>query len=257
MTTTSTITTTLRAAGCVFADEEAALLVASTSDSRRLAHMVQQRVAGLPLEHILGWAQFAGMRVSVDPGVFVPRRRTELLARHASQLTAKGDTILELCCGSAAVSVAVASAHPDIAVHAVDIDPAATACARRNLAGSNARIYDGDLYQPLPHALENAINVLVANAPYVPSGAMELLPPEARLHEARVALDGGVDGVDIQRRILRDAALWLAPGGFILIETSDCLVASTQELFVSNRMRPHAIHEPELDGTVVFARIPG
>ena len=127
------VTAALRAAGCVFAEDEARLLVELRPLPRRPGRPVARRVAGEPLEHVLGWAEFCGLRIAVDPGVFVPRRRTELLVRLATPLLRPGDVVVELCCGAAAVATALAAAVPGLELHAVDIDPAAVACARRNL----------------------------------------------------------------------------------------------------------------------------
>ncbi|WP_344122699.1 putative protein N(5)-glutamine methyltransferase, partial [Planosporangium flavigriseum] len=208
----------LRAAGCVFAEDEAHLLIDSAKTPAALLAMVERRVAGLPLEHVLGWADFCGLRVIVEPGVFVPRRRTELLVRRAAALAGPGSTIVDLGCGSGAVGVAVAALVDDVALYAVDIEPAAVRCARRNLATFGGRVYAGDLYAPLPIRLRGGVDVLVANVPYVPTKAVDLLPPEARIHEPLVALDGGPDGLDVLRRVAAAARDWLAPGRHLLLE---------------------------------------
>jgi release factor glutamine methyltransferase len=199
-TPVSDVIARLRAAGCVFAEDEARLLLDTARTPAELAGMVERRVAGLPLEHVLGWAEFAGRRVAVDPGVFVPRRRTELLVREAAARARPGAVVVDLCCGSGAVGVAVAAAVPGIELHAADVDPAAVRCARRNVTAFGGQVHEGDLDAPLPAALRGRVDVLVANAPYVPTGAVGLMPPEARLPEPRVALDGGADGLDVQRR---------------------------------------------------------
>lgn len=209
----------LRAAGCVFAEDEARLLADAATSPADLAAMVARRTAGVPLEHVVGWAEFRGLRILLDDGVFVPRPRTEMLAREAARLAAPGALVVDLCCGSGALGAAVLAAVPDVALHAVDVDPAAVACARRNLPG--AEVHEGDLYEPLPPALHGRVAVLVANVPYVPTGAIALMPPEARLHEPAVALDGGADGLDVLRRVAAQAPRWLAPGGHLLVESSD------------------------------------
>lgn len=185
-----------------------------------LLDMVGRRVAGLPLEHIIGWTDFCGLRIEVDPGVFVPRRRTELLVRQAAALATPKATIVDLGCGSGAVGAALATLVDCATIHAVDIEPAAVRCAQRNLAPINGQIYLGDLYEPLPARLRGHIDLLVANVPYVPSANLDLLPREARLHEPLVALDGGSDGLDVLRRVAGAARDWLAPGGHLLVETS-------------------------------------
>ncbi|WP_328317110.1 putative protein N(5)-glutamine methyltransferase [Streptomyces sp. NBC_00388] len=211
----------LRAAGCVFAEDEAELLVSTARDSAELAAMADLRVKGLPLEHVLGWARFCGLRIAVDPGVFVPRRRTEFLVEQALALAHPAAVVVDLCCGSGALGAALASALPGAELHAADVDPAAVRCARRNVAGAGGRVYEGDLYAPLPRSLRGRVDILLANVPYVPTEEIGLLPAEARMHEARVALDGGADGLDVLRRVTAAALPWLAPGGHLLFETSE------------------------------------
>ncbi|WP_375480101.1 putative protein N(5)-glutamine methyltransferase [uncultured Jatrophihabitans sp.] len=212
---------TLRAAGCVFAEAEADLLTEAASTPLQLAALVRRRTAGEPLEHILGWAEFAALRISVAPGVFVPRRRTEFLVRTAARLAPPQPVALDLCCGAGALAAAFAAAAPIAELHAADIDPVAAECARRNLASVGGRVYLGDLFAPLPSALRGRVDVLLANVPYVPTSAIALLPPEAREHERRAALDGGADGLDMVRRVAAETAAWLAPGGALFVEVSD------------------------------------
>jgi release factor glutamine methyltransferase len=116
-------------------------------------------------------------------------------------------------------------------------------------------VVDGDLYEALPATLRGRIDVLVANAPYVPTDAIGLMPPEARLHEARVALDGGTDGLDVQRRIADAAPLWLAPGGHLLVETSEQQAATTVEIFAQSGLVARVTSSDELDGTVVVGTL--
>jgi release factor glutamine methyltransferase len=220
----------LRAAGCVFAEDEAALLLAEARTTAELAVLVRRRVDGEPLEQILGWAEFDGLRVRVEPGVFVPRRRTRLLVvRIVDAVQALGAAagrpvvVVDLCCGSGAVAAAVAArlARDGGAaeLHAADIDPAAVRCARRNLAGT-AAVHQGDLCAALPARLRGRVDVLAASPPYVPTDAVALMPPEARLHEPPVALDGGPDGLDVVRRIVAEARTWLAADGLLLVDLS-------------------------------------
>jgi release factor glutamine methyltransferase len=253
---TSAIVTRLRAAGCVFAEDEARLLISTARTPADLAAMVDRRVAGLPLEQVLGWAEFCGLRVAVEPGVFVPRRRTEFLVREAAALTRPRALVVDLCCGSGAVGAALAAALDRVELYAVDIDPAAVQCARRNVATAGGRVYEGDLYRPLPATLRGRVDVLVANAPYVPTEEVGLLPPEARIHEPRVALDGGVDGLDIQRRVIAAARRWLAPGGHLLIETSERQAPQTVETFDRSGLIPRVARSDELNATVVIGTSP-
>jgi release factor glutamine methyltransferase len=224
------IVATLRDAGCVFAEDEARVLAAAAANPGDLDALAARRAGGLPLEHVVGWADFCGQRIAVDGGVFVPRRRSEFLVREAAvlgrRLSARGGAggsrcvVVDLCCGSGAIGLALAAALGGAELHAVDIDPAAVTCARRNVGGSG-RVYAGDLYEPLPADLRGRVDLLVVNAPYVPTAQIPLLPAEARLHEPRVALDGGSDGVEVHRRVAAQAPRWLSPRGSLLIETSE------------------------------------
>jgi release factor glutamine methyltransferase len=252
--TAAAVTAALRTAGCVFAADEAELLIAAAGSTEELAALVAKRAAGLPLEHLLGWAEFAGLRIAVDPGVFVPRRRSELLVREAVALEQTPPvTVVDLCCGTGAVGAAVAAVVRPVELHAVDIDPAAVACARRNVAG-DGRVYEGDLYAPLPRRLRGRVDVVVANAPYVPTGAIETMPAEARDHEPRVALDGGRDGLRVQRRVIAAAPRWLAPRGHLLVETSRSQAAHTEAAFLSHGLSARTVRCDELDATVVVGR---
>lgn len=251
---TAAVVDRLRAAGCVFAEDEAQLLIGAASSSAALRQMVDRRVAGLPVEHIVGWVDFCGLRIAVDPGVFVPRRRTELLARQAAALARPGATVLDLGCGSGAIGVAVASLVAGVELHASDVEPAAVRCAARNLAPLGGQVYAGDLYDPLPTGLRGRIDVLVANVPYVPSGAVGLLPPEARIHEPLVALDGGPDGLDVLRRVAAGAREWLAPGGHLLLETSRAQVETALGVLTGAGLAPRMVDDEELLATAVIGR---
>jgi release factor glutamine methyltransferase len=248
----SDVVSALRTAGSVFAEDEARLILAEAQTQEQVAAMVEQRVSGLPLEHVVGWAEFCGRRIAVEPGVFVPRRRTELLVREASALlrSDKGTVVVDLCCGSGAVGVVLAAAVPGIELHAVDLDAAAMRCARRNV-GTVGRVYEGDLLEPLPDSLRGRIDVLAANVPYVPTREIGLLPPEARVHEAPVALDGGADGLDVLRRVSSGAREWLAPGGHVLFETSEQQAPETMRVLSGDGLGARVVDSVELNATVV------
>lgn len=281
LSATETLVARLRAAGCVFAEDEAALLLAAATDADHLESLVTQRIAGFPLEHLLGWAEFRGLRVAVGPGVFVPRQRTSFLVEQAIALgrsmirppvsagiahhstagkTVAGTTIaaartaagehqpvrprtlthlvettvahadstliaLDMCCGCGALGLAFAKeiAEEGIRVEltAADIEPAAVACARENLGVVGALVVEGDLFDAVPADLRGRVHILLANTPYVPSEDIAWMPPEARDHEPRRALDGGADGLDVLRRIATVAGEWLCAGGHLLVEESE------------------------------------
>ncbi|MFG2085945.1 MULTISPECIES: putative protein N(5)-glutamine methyltransferase [unclassified Spirillospora] len=219
--TESAIVSRLRAAGCVFAEDEARLILSTARTPDDASAMVERRAAGLPLEHVLGWAEFCGLRIAVDPGVFVPRRRTEFLVREAAALIPPRPVVVDLCCGTGALGAALVAGLDEFALHAADIEPAAVGCARRNIAPFGGQAHEGDLFEPLPDALRGRVDVLLTNVPYVPTDDLPLMPPEAREHEPRVALDGGADGLDVLRRVTAEASRWLVPGGHLLFETSE------------------------------------
>ena len=244
----------LRAAGCVFAEDEALLLVESARTPHELRAMIAQRAAGLPLEHVVGWADFCERRIAVGPGVFVPRRRSELLARQAAALTPPGSVVLDLACGAGALGVAIAMLVPDIELHACDIDPVAAAWARRNVEPAGGHVYEGDLYEPLPAMLSGRVATIAANVPYVPTDQLALMPAEARDHEPAVALDGGKDGLDVLRRAAAGAGDWLRPGGHLLIETSAAQAAAATEAFAAAGLAPSGRSDPDLDATIVIGR---
>jgi len=244
----------LRAAGSVFAEDEAALLLAEASSPEALEDLVERRVGGEPLETILGWAGFCGLRVLTAPRVFVPRRRTELLARRAAALLPEGGVAVDLCCGTGAVGMVIAALAAPGVLHAADLDPAAVACARRNLEPLGGVVSEGDLFAALPDELRGRIDVLAVNAPYVPTDAIATMPPEARDHEARMALDGGSDGLDLHRRIATAAPEWLAPGGAVLIETGRTQAAWTAVLLSSAGLDVEVASDDDVDGTVAIGR---
>ncbi|GAA1710788.1 hypothetical protein GCM10009809_03950 [Isoptericola hypogeus] len=237
-------------------------------DPARLERLVARRVAGEPLEHVLGWVAFAGRRWSVGPGVFVPRRRTELMVAAALSLPRRPGavTVLDLCCGCGAVGGAVLLGlredGRDVALHALDVDPAATGHARRNLEPLGGAVRTGDLFDPLPAKLRGRADVLLCNAPYVPTDAIATMPPEAREHEPAVALDGGGDGLDVVRRVVDAAPAWLAPGGSLLFEVGTGQVARATALVGRAGLAPRVVTDADPDaddatgGTVVVATLP-
>ncbi|MCP2264432.1 putative protein N(5)-glutamine methyltransferase [Promicromonospora thailandica] len=271
----------LRAAGCVFAEDEARILLeAAGGDAGRLEELTSARVSGLPLEHLVGWAELDGRRWIVAPGVFVPRQRSELLVREAAARAladagpprAVGAPVLlvDLCCGCGALGGAVAarllSAGHDVELHSADLDPAAVACAHDNLtalAGEHAgpgrltaSACAGDLAGPLPQGVRGRVDVVVANAPYVPTVAIGTMPPEARDHEPQAALDGGDDGLAILRRVIDLAPTLLRPGGHLLIETGESQVSAAAGHMVAAGLLPTVLEDDDLGATALAGTRP-
>ncbi|WP_328550800.1 MULTISPECIES: putative protein N(5)-glutamine methyltransferase [unclassified Streptomyces] len=242
----------LRAAGCVFAEDEAELILATAGTPTELAAMVDRRVTGLPLELVVGWAEFRGLRIAVEPGVFVPRRRTEFLVDQALAQVPDASVVVDLCCGSGAVGAALAAGLGQVELHAADIDPAAVRCARRNIGAVGGQVHEGDLFAALPGDLRGRIAILAANVPYVPTNEVGLLPAEARDHEPLVALDGGADGLDVLRRVAAEAPRWLAPGGCLLVETSERQATAALDAFTGSGLRARLAVSEEMYANVVI-----
>lgn len=228
--------------------------MAATDDDAERDRLVAARVAGQPIEHLLGWVEFCGRRLAVGPGVFVPRQRTGFLVDTAATLLPPGPCIVvDLCCGCGAVA-AVLAERGGLEVYAVDVDPVAVGYARRNLAASSVAL-SGDLYEPLPAAIRGRVAVITANAPYVPTDAIALMPPEARDHEPRVAVDGGSDGLDVLRRIARSAGVWLRPGGHLAIEIGTSQIDAATEAFEAAGLGASLAVSEEMDARVIVGRL--
>lgn len=271
----------LRAAGCVFAEEEARVLNGAARTRAELDAMVARRAAGEPLEQVVGWAEFAGLRVLVDSGVFVPRRRSEFLVSVAVRLAGPAGgavprVVVDLCCGTGALGLAVAvelsEGEPSegglpgnggdgpasasvrlrgVELHAADLDPAAVACARRNVEPPGGHVHAGDLFAALPGSLRGRAGVLICNAPYVPTTEIAFMPAEARDHEAPMALDGGPDGLAVLRRAAADAPGWLAPAGVLLVETSERQAAVMAAVMTAAGLTAEVHEDDESGATVV------
>ena len=197
--------------------------------------------------------EFCGLRILVDSGVFVPRQRTFPVQR-AVAWAAPDSMVLDLCCGAGAIGAAIAARLPGIDPYAADIDPAEVASARRNIRPD--RVFEGDLFDPLPASLKGRVDILVANTPCVLRDALALMPPEARLHETRVALNGGADGLDVQRRLAEGAPRWLACGGYLFVESSEEQAELTAAVFEANGLVASIAHSEQLCSTVVTGALP-
>jgi len=215
----ATLTVRLRAAGCVFAEQEAAELVAAATDPAHREELVRRREAGEPLEQVVGRVVFGKLRLSVGTGVFVPRQRSLLLARAATTAARRQrePVMLEAFAGVAPVASAVRAAVASIEVHASDVDDVALRHAATNL-GDDVALHRGDVLTALPRSLRGRVTLLVAVPPYVPVPAGDQLTREAREYEPARALFGGPDGLAHVRSLLDQAAPWLAPDGRVLVE---------------------------------------
>jgi len=274
----------LAAAGCVSARAEADWLLEEAPDDRALRAMVARRVTGEPLQYVIGWAPFGRLRLAVGPGVFVPRPETEGLAdRAATRLRAAappaegagelhdgpagsgsgpwsaaaageprrgapvGRVAVDLCTGSGAIACFLAAEVPGARVLATELDPGALAWARVNAERHGVELLAGDLDAPLPPELAGRVDVLCANVPYVPSGAIATMPRDVRDHEPRLALDGGPDGLQVLRRLAARAGHWLAPGGWLFCEIGEDQAEAAAALLAAAGLAEVAVH-PDLVG---------
>jgi release factor glutamine methyltransferase len=234
----------------VAAEDEADLLLAAAEEGgpdrdATLEDLVSRRERGEPLAWVVGHVTFCGLRVRVDPGVFVPRPHTEWLAVRAASLLPGDGIAVDLCTGSGAVAAVARAAHPGATVLATDVDPAAIACARAN----DVDALLGDLDAPLPRALAGRVDVISAVVPYVPSEELRLLPRDVLEHEPRDALDGGPRGTAVLERAARAAAGWLRPGGTVLLEIGGRQAEALGAVFDEAGLVDADVHHDE-DGLV-------
>lgn len=266
MRPTDPLVAALRRAGCVFAEDEAAVLRATTDDAAELDRLLRARVGGAPLEQLVGWVAFRGLRLQVGPHVFVPRQRTMLLAEAAiaevrarivpngpahSAEHSKTVQFVEAFAGVAPIAAAVRAERLPGQVHATDLDAEALRHARANLGGS-AGVHTGSVLTGLPPDLQGRVDVIAAIPPYVPDTQVSLLPREARDFEPSVALFGGEDGLDLARSLIAQSVRWLAPGGALLLELHSTQVEAARHSGEEHGYRMS--HEAADDGHTVVVR---
>lgn len=199
--------------------------LASPTVSRYLAQL-ERRAAREPLQYLLGWEEFHGLRLAVTPDVLVPRPETEGLVAWALEALAERPepVVADLGTGSGAIACAIAQAAPRAEVLAVELSGGALAVASRNVRAlglaTRVRLLAGDLFAPLG-SIPASLDLVVANPPYLPSAVIASLPPEVSRHEPRAALDGGPDGLAVIRRIVAGAPAVLRPAGLLLMEIGE------------------------------------
>ncbi|MGZ6643705.1 MAG: HemK family protein methyltransferase [Solirubrobacteraceae bacterium] len=201
--------------GFVAPEEEAGeLRAAAAGDAARLDALVARRLTGEPLAWITGMVEFCGLQIRVDPGVYVPRWQTELLAERAAERLPAAGTAVDVCTGSGAIARTLMARRPGARVVATDADERAVACAAAN--GVQAR--RGDLLAPLGPELEGRVDVVVGVVPYVPTPELGLLQRDTLAFESTLSYDGGPDGCDLLRRVVAESPRFLRPGGALLLE---------------------------------------
>ncbi len=205
----------LSRSGFVAAEEEAAELVAlAAGDSDRLNAAVQRRLTGEPLAWITGHVVFCGIDIRVDRDVYVPRWQSEPLTYRAVDRLPPAGVAVDLCTGSGAIAAVLRTHHPGARIYASDIDERAVACAVANRVDA----YRGDLFAPLPRALESQVDVVIGVVPYVPTAELRYLQRDTFTFESALSYDGGPDGTAILRRVLLESVRFLRPGGALLLE---------------------------------------
>lgn len=225
--------------------------------------LVQRRGQREPLQYIVGWTSFCGLKIDLDRRVLIPRPETELMAERAwkfLQGRPAPATALDLGTGSGCLAIALAKNAPLAEVHATDVSPQALEVARRN-AESNAvadriRWRQGDFLAAAP--AKARFDLIVSNPPYIPSARIETLEPEVRAHEPRAALDGGADGLDFYRRLAAEASSFLRPGGRLMVELDDDGAEATRAIFLGENWVIEAI-EMDYNQTprILIAHRPG
>lgn len=192
---------------------------------------IERRAAGEPLQYVTGEMPFRHLVLKVRPGVFIPRPETEMLVDEVLHAlpTERAPLVVDLCAGSGAVAVSIAYEREDAEVYSTEVVPETAEVARENAqrsgVGERVHILGGDLFAPLPEDLAGRVDVLVSNPPYIPTADVDRLPREVLAFEPRVALDGGVDGLDVFRRIIAEAPRWLVSGGLLALELDETRVA--------------------------------
>lgn len=227
----------LRGVGCVFAEDEAAEIrrVIGTDEERADA-VVAARAAGIPLEHALGVALFAGVELEVGPGVFVPRARAEILVDTAVAARPDAHIVVDLGTGSGAIAAALATRLPRAAVYGVDLDAHALTYAVRNAARHHFTVHEGDWWDALPHELEGRVDLAVAYLPHVPTARLAEIPGDYRAHEPDLSVAGGPDGLDPLRAVLRDLDVWLAPDGLLVTLVAEEQLGTARALSDGRRL---------------------
>ena len=189
--------------------------VLNDGQARAVEKIVNRRLKGEPLQYILGTAYFLGLPIAVEPGVLIPRPETELLAQQAAALLKPGMRALDLCCGSGCIGIALAR-KSGAEVDCADISPACLRVAARNAKDNGVEV--GLIESDLLENINGKYALIACNPPYIPSGEIAFLQREVRKFEPQLALDGGADGLDYYRRLARDVAEHLQPGGHLLLE---------------------------------------
>ena len=229
-----------------------------SSEVDRYREYVRQRLQRVPVQYITGVAAFRHLELTVTPAVLIPRPETEVLVDVALELLSEDGRVLDLCCGSGAVALSLAQEAAVAEVVAADVSDAALEVAKANgqRCGLAERVewHCGDLFAPLCGT--EPFDLVVANPPYVRRDDLAQLAPEVRDHEPHLALDGGEDGLVYYRRIAQEAADFIRPGGYLLLEVGDGQSAAVEDILAQSERLTEVQIRPDLNQIprVVIAR---
>ena len=219
-------------------------------ESKRIADIVEKRLTGKPLWYIIGDTEFYGCNIKVDERALIPRPETEILADIVVKTAEEGNKILDLCTGSGCIAVSVARARDDVTVTASDISEEAISLAKENAKrnGADVDFIVSDLFSKI----RGRFDIIVCNPPYIKSDEIPNLQREVREHEPKIALDGGIDGLDFYRRIAKDVKSYLVRGGMLIMECGEGQANDIIQLFPR---RDFAMVQKDLSGVDRFVKI--
>ncbi len=205
--------------------------------------LFQKRSERIPLQHLTGVAYFRNLTLEVGPGVFIPRPETEGVVDLALQALPEGGITVDLCTGSGAIAISIATERPDSKVFAWELNPESEPWLRKNLRG-NVDLVMGDIADDhkLFNELAGAVDVVISNPPYIPTWAVPK-DLEVKLHDPAMALYGGEDGMDVMRVVSKRALQLLKPGGYLVVEHADTQGQLVADLFQSDGWQNIAIHK--------------
>ena len=222
--------------------------------------LVRRRLAGEPLQYVLGTAAFRRLELKVGPGVFIPRPETELVAERAMARLLQDGVLVDLCTGSGAIALSVADERPDAHVVASELSPAAAqwATSNRDSLGLRVDVYQGDLFEPLPAGLAGRVDVVVSNPPYVDPDERASLPRDVVDHEPPEALFAPGEGTSVIVRVAADASAWLRPDGWLVLEIGETQGDAVRAIFDAVGFQDVSI-APDLTGRdrIAEGRWPG